>query len=176
MSQGNVRASALTIAGAYLFLLFLFVWPVVDLWATAWPPRVGNLEWRYGFLGLMTSYWPTPLLATVLSMGLAFVLGHRKTFRGLSILCLLWALFVVIVLILFPLDAIQIRSATPEENRGILQVSAVLSELKHLTTFVILTFLGWGGWKTVGRMSSGKSKTSEKSDLTAEVLKAQKRE
>jgi len=175
MSQGTVRASALTVAGAYFFFALLFFWPLVDLATTGWPFRPGSVEWRYGFLGLMTAYWHTPILSMVLSMGLALLLQHRKTLRLLSVLCLLWAVALLIIMVLFPLDVIQLRSVTPPENLGLFQTGALLSELKHLTAFVTVFLLGWGGWRTVGRMPK-KAKSSEGSGLTAEVLKAQKRD
>ena len=175
MSQGNIRASALLIAGAYFFLALLFFWPLMDLASTGWPFRPGSLEWRYGFLGLMTAYWHTPILSMVLSMGLALVLQHRWTFRLLSVLCILWAVFLLIVLVLFPLDVIQLRSVTPEENLAFFQAGALFSELKHLTAFVAVSLLGWGGWRTARGMPN-LSRSAAGSDLTAEVLKAQKRD
>ena len=175
MSKGTVRASGLTIAGAYFFLVFLCIWPLVDLAATAWPLRVGSLEWRYGFMGLMTSYLHTPILAFVLGMALAFFLGHRKTFRFLSILCLLAAVLLLIVLGLFPLDAIQLRGVQPAERLSAFQMGALVAELKNLTAFITLSLLAVGGWRTAGRMAK-KSRSTGASELTAEVLKAQKRD
>ncbi len=78
MANGIFRLSALTVAGIYVFLTFLFIWPLVDLAATGWPFQPGRLEWRYGFLGLMTAYWHTPILAVILSMFLSLILRHRK--------------------------------------------------------------------------------------------------
>ena len=175
MSQGTVRASALIVAGAYFFLFLLFFWPLVDLATTGWPFRPGSVEWRYGFLGLMTAYWHTPILAILSSMGLALFLRHKKTLRLLSVLCLLWSAVLFIVMVLFPLDVIQLRSATPPENLAFFQTGALLSELKHLTAFVAVFLLGWGGWRTVGKMPKS-ARSTEAGGLTAEVLKAQKRD
>lgn len=175
MNQGNVQASKLTVAGSYFFLFFLFVWPLVDLASTGWPVRLGSLEWRYGFFGLLTSYLHTPILAVLLAMVLAFFLGHGRTFRILSILCLVMATFILVVLGLFPLDAIQLRSAQPPERLNAFQMGALFAELKHLTAFVTVSLLGVGGWRTAGRMVK-QSRSREGSGLTAEVIKAQKRD
>jgi hypothetical protein len=51
----------------------------------------------------------------------------------------------------------------------------VLSELKFLTTVIAALLIGWGGWRTVGRMAE-ELRPKEGSELTAEVLKAQKRD
>lgn len=175
MSQGISRHSRMMVFGAYLFLTLLVFWSAVDLVTTGWPMRFGSVEWRYGFMGLLTAYLHTPVLALFLAMGLSLFLGHRTALRVLAMVCLLAALGLFIVLILFPLDVIQLRSVTPPENLRFFQTGAILSELKHFTSFLVLILLGAGGWRTGGRMQ-GKVRASEGSGLTAEVLKAQKRE
>ena len=87
MSQSAVRASALGIAGAYFFLFSLIFWPVVDLASTLFPFRMGDLGWRYGFMGLMASYLNTPILAILLAMGLSYAFRHKITLRILSVFC-----------------------------------------------------------------------------------------
>jgi hypothetical protein len=47
-----IRLSKLGIAGAYLFLLLLCLWPVADLGSNVFPFQPGNIQWRYGALGL----------------------------------------------------------------------------------------------------------------------------
>jgi len=163
------------IAGAYFFLALLFLWPVVDLLTTGWPIRPGSLEWRYGFLGIMTAYFHTPMLAMALAMGLAFALRHRLTLRFLSLLNILGAFALLCAMVLFALDVIQLRSATPPENLSFFQTGALLSGLKHFTAFITVSLLGFGGWRTAGWMSR-RPRSTEASDITAEVLKAQKRD
>jgi hypothetical protein len=175
MAMGTVRPSALTTAGVYVFLFFLFLWPFVDLASTAWPFLPGSLQWRFGFLGLLTAYWHTPILAVILGMFLALFLGHRKTMAGISLLCFLWALAILVILVLFPLDVIQIRSTTSEENRAVLQTGGILSELKHLTALITVSLLGLGGWRTARKIKK-KERNPESSERTAEALKAQQRD
>ncbi len=174
MSQGSIRASALSIAGAYFFMFVLVFWPVVDLTSSVWPLQPGNLQWRYGSMGLLAAYLHTPILAIVLSMGLAFVLRQRAALRLLSILSFFGVLVLFLVLVLFPLDVIQLRGTVAEEALPSFQAGALLAELKHFTAFISLLLLGIGGWRTVGRLSR-KSRASQASQLTADVLKAQKR-
>ena len=126
-------------------------------------------------MGLMTAYSHTPILAILLTMGLAFVLRHRNTLRLFSVLSFVGAVGLLIVLVLFPLDVIQLRSVTPAENLTFFQTGALLSELKHLTAAVTLSLLGLGGWRTAGSMAELARSTSG-SNLTAEVIKAQKRD
>lgn len=175
MSQNPGRTSALIIAGAYFFLFTLVFWPVVDLVSTVYPFRMGDPNWRYGFMGLMAAYLSTPVLGIFLGMGLSYALGHKNTLRFLSVFSVFGFVLLLLVLILFPLDAIQVRSLTPEEQRSAFQVGAGLAELKHFTAAVALLLLGFGGWRTAKEMA-GKPKSGKTSELTAEVLKAQKRD
>jgi NADH:ubiquinone oxidoreductase subunit 6 (subunit J) len=126
-------------------------------------------------MGLFTAYTTTPLLAIVLSMALAFALSHKNPLRLLSVICLLGLVVVAIAIGLFALDAIQLRSGVPEENRVAFSVGIILTELKFLSVFTVLFFVGWGGWKTAGELP-GKPKSSERAERTAQVLKAQKRD
>ena len=175
MSQGTIRPSTLGIAGAYFFMSVLVFWPLVDLTTTFWPPQPGSLQWRYGFMGLMASYLHTPILAILLAMGLAYVREQPGALRFLSVLSLLGALVLLLVVILFPLDVIQLRASTEEGRLGSFQAGALLAELKHLTALVSLILLGWGAWRTA-RDLSRRTRSSEGSKLTAEVLKAQKKD
>ena len=135
----------------------------------------GNIQWRISFMGLFTAYLTTPLLAIVLSMALAYVLGHKAALRFLSVFCFLGLVVITVAMGLFALDAIQLRGGVPEENRSAFSIGSILTELKFLSVFLVLVFLGWGGWKTAGNIP-GKPKSSERAERTAEVLKAQKRE
>jgi len=175
MSQGNVRPSTLGLAGIYLFLFILFMWPVVDLFSNTWPLQPGNIQWRIGFMGLLTAYLHTPLLALAMALVLSFALYHRLTLRLLSVLCVLGAVVLFLGMGFFALDAVQIRGGLAQESRGSFSAGTILSELKFFSVAVVLILLGWGGWRTGGRLP-GKAKADGTSKLTAEVLKAQKRD
>lgn len=174
MAPGNVRLSKMTVAGIYLFLAFLLVWPVVDVGVTAWPISPRSIEWRYGLLGLLGAFWNTPVMATVFAMLLAFFLRHRKTLFGLSYFCFIWAFGLIVVLILFPLDAIQYRAMVPEENQASVLAGAAVAFFKHGVALLTVLLLGWGGMRT-GNTMPRSSLSGPSSKQTAEILKAQQR-
>ena len=66
------RISKWIVAGVYLFLISLVLWPLIDLLTNVWPPQLGTLQWRYGFMGLMAAFLNTPILALILAMAFAF--------------------------------------------------------------------------------------------------------
>ena len=175
MRQGLTRASALSLFGVYFFLFIFFMWPVVDLFSNTWPIQAANIQWRVGFMGLLTAYLHNPVLALVLAMILAFALAHRRTLRFLAVFSSLGAFALLTGMVLFALDAIQVRAGVPDENLAVFNTGTILTELKFFTSFLVLLFLGWGGWKTAGRLP-GRSAPGDRSQRTADVLKAQKRE
>ena len=171
MSRERILVSALSLAGAYFFLSILVLWPIVDLLSSTWPLQLGNLQWRYGFLGLLAAYLHTPILGILLAQGLAYVFRANLAIRLLSILSMLGALILFVVFVLFPLDVLQIRSAVPEDRLMSFQVGALIAELKHFTAFVALLLIGLGGWRTSVDLGK-KNRAAAGSELTAEVLKA----
>jgi hypothetical protein len=175
MRRDTGGLSAWSIAGAYSLFFLLVFWPVADLLTSAWPLQFGSIQWRYGFIGLMSAYLHTPILGIALAMALAFRLGHSTAIRGLAVLSLLGGFILFFAMASFALDVIQLRSATPPESMLAFQVGAVSSELKHFTGFITISLLGVGGWRTAGRLAK-RSRTAEASELTAEVLKAQRRD
>lgn len=159
MSQGTTQASPFAITGAYLFTLSLMVWPFVDLLITAWPPQPGSAPWRFGFSGLLSEAHHTPLLGLFLAFCLAFVLGHRAFFRVLAGFCLLYALGLAVALVLFPLDVLEVAGMTPDNTQLPIRAGGFFSELKHLTSFLIVVFMGLGGWKTAGMKQAWEGST-----------------
>lgn len=163
MSERTIRPSALGTAGAYSFALVLLLWPIIDLVTTSFPPQLGTVEWRYGFLGLMAAFLHTPILGILIAMAVALFSKHERTLRGLSVLCVLGAVFLIGVMATFALDVLQMRSITPVEARSAFQMGALIAELKHFTAFVALSLLGLGGWRTASDISRKMSASESKS-------------
>jgi hypothetical protein len=126
--------------------------PIVDLGSTAWPPRFGDMSWRYGFLGLAAGYVHTPLMGVVLAMSVAYWRGHSGMLRALGIASLVAALILLPVLALWPMDVLQMRALRePEVQRGIL-IGGVIQEIKYMGAFIVLGCLGLGSMGTSAQM------------------------
>jgi hypothetical protein len=173
MSQRKIQVSGWGIAGAYLFLFFLFLWPIIDLSSNVFPFQLGNVQWRYGFMGLMAAYLQTPILALLLAMVLALVLRQVVVLRFLSILSFVGIPLLILVIVIFALDVLQLRDLTPAERLSAFKTGAVLAELKHLSAIAVLALLGIGGWKTTAAMTQ-ELRSTKGSDTTAEAMKAQR--
>jgi hypothetical protein len=123
----------------------------------------------------MASYLQTPVLGILLAMVMAFVLRHGRVIRLLSVLCLLGALFLLVVMSVFALDVLELHDMTPAERLPSFRAGALLAELKHLSAFVVLTLLGVGGRRS-GAAGAEKERSARSSETTAEALKAQQKE
>lgn len=140
-----------SVAGVYFFGFLLFFWPFTDLVTNAIPVQVGNLQWRYGFAGLMAAYLHTPILGLVLIAVVAYGLHHARTLRILGIFEILMAVGLVLVIVVFALDLVQVRATRPENARPAILAGGVIAILKYLTGATVLACLGIGGWRTAGR-------------------------
>lgn len=153
MNRNSPSPSSWTIVGLYLFGVALFFWPLADLLTNTMPPHPGSLQWRYGFGGLMAAYLNTPTLGLVLLTLVAFWLRHTKTLRLISVLELLFALGLIVVLVTFALDLIQVRAARPESARPAVLAGGIIALLKHGAGATVLSLLGIGGWRTATRLA-----------------------
>ncbi len=165
MTDDRAAVSSWAIRGLYFFTFILVFWPVTDLITDTWQIQLGNLQWRYGFMGLLAGFLHTPILGLVLAMALAYAMEHRRTLRLLSVMSFLGAVGLLAVLLFFALDVVQLRNAVPAERLPSFQAGALITELKHLTSCVALALLGIGGWKTAAPMGAGDSKLSNELNI-----------
>ena len=146
--------------GLYLFAAVLVSSPIVDLVSTAWPPRFGDMSWRYGFFGLAAGYVHTPLMGVVLAMAVAYWQGHAGSLRALGIVSLVLALSLLPVLALWPMDVLQMRALRePEVQRGVL-IGGVLQEIKYLGACIVMGCLGLGSLGTSKDLSDAARRES----------------
>lgn len=167
MSESAIRPSSLATSGLYIFSALLILWPPVDLLSTAWPLHLGTLEYRYGLMGLLAGFLHTPTLGLVIAMAAAYAMRHLTLLRVLSFLCLLGALGLLAVLVMFPLDVLQMKAVTAPEAHASMKVGAIIAELKHFSGMVALVLLGLGGWRTAGR-GSAREKPGERRRKSSE--------
>jgi len=145
--------------GLYLLAILLIIWPMVDLLTNLWPMQPGNFRWRYGFAGLLGGFHLTPLFGYVLAMLFAFWQGHARVLRFVGVMGFVACSLLLVIMIMFPLDTLQIRA---ERDPGVLPAviaGAIIAEGKHFTTFLALIMLARGSWSTGTRLQEGAAKS-----------------
>ena len=131
----------------YLAGLLTALLPIIDLVASVWPPRVGQVEWRFGTLGLLSGFTLSPLLGLIMCMAAAAVLEHRIVQRVLAVLALIGAVKMSAIIVIFSLDWLQFRAQAPAEARPGMDVGSVKAVIKHALVAASLVWLGIAGWR-----------------------------
>ena len=117
-SEENVQRY---VKGLYPVAALLILVPLVDLSLRIFPPQFGTLQWRFATAGLLLGNLGTILLGLGILGLVAVIVGHRTLLRVLGIVGLAAAVVLLAVLVLFALDAIQIRRlANPNFKRAVL--------------------------------------------------------
>lgn len=87
-----------------------------DLVATVWPLKPGELQWRFGFLGLFLGRMAPLLMADLLIIMGAIGMGHRLFLRLWGVLHIVLTVVLLGILGLFVLDALQVRTLVPPDG------------------------------------------------------------
>lgn len=134
------------LAGPLYFVAFLLVaTPLVDYGMNIAPFRFGDVSWRYGVVGLLSGFLLTPLLGCALAAAVAALFRQPRMGFAVGALNVLGGVLLLVALLLFALDSLQIRGLTPQERLGIFDAAVLKAMLKHLSAVAALLWLGIGG-------------------------------
>lgn len=131
-------------AGLYVFAFSLIFWPLTDLILNVWPPQPGNVQWRYGFSGLLASFLHTPMLGLLLALTVAWQGRQRRVLWFLGVLQLVAAVAMVGIVALFALDLLQVRGFRPPDSLPAMFVGGAVSAGKYMVAATALALLGTG--------------------------------
>src|SRR5712692_6641542 len=112
----NGRSSAAVerlVAPGYLLAALLVVVPLVDYLASIWPPRLGEVQWRYASEGLLAGFLLTPYLGLALASGVAAWREHGRALQWFGRLTRVAVAVLVVVSGDFALNVLQLRETVP---------------------------------------------------------------
>ena len=137
-------------AGASYCIGFLLIAiSMFDFAGTVLPADVSDVSWRYGAVGLLSGFTLTPLLGGLILSIAAAAAGHRRFGIALATFHLIVAAAVVVLLIGFTLDTLQVRRDTNEEARTLTEIGSLKAAIKLMATAVAVGWLGWAGIRWV---------------------------
>jgi hypothetical protein len=128
------------VAPLYFVALLLVATPAIDFATSVLPLRPSNIEWRFASVGLLSGFLLTPLLGIVVAMATAALAGQGRVQRALAVVNAVTCGVAVVILLMFLLDIIQLRSVVQAEAKASFEGAAVKAVLKHIS-FCIAT--GW---------------------------------
>ncbi len=126
--------------GALLILISL-----MDYAGSVLPAQLGNVGWRYGAVGLISSFALTPLLGGVILLGTAALSRQRAVLRAVGLLHLVVAVLLLVAIGSFALDALQVRRGSPPESQRVTEISAIKAGVELALTVVASAWLGLAG-------------------------------
>jgi hypothetical protein len=92
-------------------LFIMYFGPIADLLVQAWPLQVGNIQWRAGAALGGVQTLPVQFFALSLIIGLGVHLDRRGLVKIMSVWAMLVAVAAIGVMVVFGLDALQLRRA-----------------------------------------------------------------
>lgn len=144
--------------GVYPVGALIVLSAVLEPGLRVWPLRLGEVGWRFGAVGMFSTAVIGVLFGIVCTMGIAALLGHRRTFRTLAGLNLAMGVTVGIVLMLFLLDALQLRDSVNPEMKFGFDLSVMKAAVTLFLSVAIAFAVGLGGWLSARDGAKSRSK------------------
>lgn len=97
--------------------LLLMIFPMIEVFVTSLPMRIGVAQWRFGVEGLVTNGLFFPLIGILLLLAAA---GHAESPRRMTVVFWVGVFMAVALLALmasFTLDALQLYAVIPAKTR-----------------------------------------------------------
>ncbi len=139
------------IKAMYLVGALLFINALSEPLLQVWPLRLGDARWRFGAAGLLSAALDTVVLATAVLMMAAMLLRHRRTLRTLGVLCIVTAVVLVAVALMFALDFLQVRAMVNPRVRGPLDLTVLRAIVMMGLSIPTLLFVGIAAWRSTRR-------------------------
>jgi hypothetical protein len=139
----------------YCIAALLLLLPMIDYLGNAWPFRPGAVDWRYGVVGMISTYLLSPLLGLLVASMTAAALEQERVSRVLGVLVWIGAVLMLVALAGFLLDSLQVRSAAPANARWVTTTSFLIASGKILAAAVTLMILGVGNLRAAREMRTG---------------------
>ncbi len=116
---------------AYCVAALLVITPLGDFLTGVWPWRLGAVDWRFASSGLLSGFLLTPLLGALIAIAVASASGHERALRIFGIATLSISAVSFLVSLLFILDAVQMSSVVPAQQKRPFYDASIKALLKY---------------------------------------------
>jgi hypothetical protein len=127
---------------AYVVAAVFLLSPLVDVVTNVYPTDIGNMQWRFGAIGILSNYLISGVFGLLLATLVAAFLGHRGVLRTSAVIDLVVAALLLALMLLFALDVLQLRQTVRPEAGEMFKIGALKASLKLLMTAAALAVLG----------------------------------
>jgi hypothetical protein len=151
----STKHLALPTYGVGALLVFL---PLLDFVLSIFPIRLGDASWRFGAEGILSRALLTPVLGLLIWFLVASFLEHRLMLRLIVGICALIDLVLVVVVVSFILDSLQVRGQFTPEAKVAFMATAITALVKHGSFFLVSFALGAASWRRSRRLGPTKER------------------
>jgi hypothetical protein len=130
-----------------LFAVLMITLPLIELAGALWPVGLGNAEWRFGAVGLLSNALMQPLLGSFILVLVAALGEKRWLQQAMWVFNALAAVFLLALVPLFVLDALELRSRVPDGANLAFDVASTRAVFVHGFAAVVLAALSRGGFR-----------------------------
>jgi hypothetical protein len=150
---------------AYFVSILLILFAYLDFLLSIWPFKPGDPRWRFGSVGVISSYSGWILLGYLLMLWFALSAGHQTMLKLLGILCLVEALVLLLATVAFPLDVLQIRREVPPDDLWTFTAAAGRAVLKNLASIAAFAWMALAAFRGTRSDPGHRSRRTEPSPL-----------
>jgi hypothetical protein len=111
-----------------------------------------SVEWRFGALGLLTGAVVLPLIGLLIGIMAAVFSANRMMYGLFATLGFVGTVVLVAALLLFALDAIQLRGQMPRRMIRRFDVTVVKAILMQIVQLIALGSVLWAGRRAMRAM------------------------
>ena len=154
---------------AYCVAFLLIVFPLLDTALSVYPTRVSEVAWRFGATGLFSRALMTPMLGLLLAFGVALLAEHRAAQRVIAVLSGLLVLTLAGAVVLFTLDALQMRVQVRPEAKTAFDLASAAALAKYITGAVVALAFAIMSWKAASSRDGRVSKVRRAEESTLVV-------
>jgi hypothetical protein len=140
---------------AYIVAFMLVAIPLFDATMSVFPFGLGNEQWRFGAIGLLSNAFMIPAAGLLIALVTALSFGHFRFLRVLGAICAISSVLVVLLLLLFGLDAVQARLNVNPQAKLSFVVASFTAAAKLILAVITLVLIGAVGLKS--KVPSGKA-------------------
>ena len=155
---------------AYLVAALLILIPLLDTALSVFPPRMSDVSWRFGATGLFSRALMTPLLGLLIAFAVALLVDQRRVLRVIAVVSGISAAMLVGTVILFTLDALQMRSQVRIEAKSAFDVASAVALAKYGLCILVLAAFTVAGWKSARRERKSASHAAREKGDTAGLI------
>lgn len=127
--------------------------PLLDLAAGIGSLNPGAVPWRFGAAGLLSGALVLPVLGLGLLLVSSSLLEQRILTRVLAVAAFLGVLLLLATLVVFALDAVQVRAQVRQEAKRAFDLATVKASITFVLEVLVLTVLGLNAFR-LGRAAS----------------------